>query len=105
MKIIINGLRYNTEAPQTVEVGQATGGSEFVTDFTYWEASLYRTGGGRWFIHGEGGPMSRFARPTGSNTMGYGQKIIPVTPEQAREWAERYLDEDIVTQYFTVEGA
>ena len=103
MKIIIDGLRYNTEAPQTVEVGEATGGSEFVTDFNYWEASLYRTGGGRWFIHGEGGPMTRFAKPTADNTMCYGEKIIPVTPQQARAWAERYLDADIVKWFFNVE--
>ena len=103
MKIIIDGLRYDTEAPQTVEIGRVTGGSEFVTDFNYWEAGLYRTGGGRYFVQGEGGPMTRFASRTGDSAMGYGEKIIPITPEQAREWAERYLDADIVKWFFNVE--
>ena len=104
MKIIINGLKYDTEAPQTVEIGRVTGGSEFVTDFNYWEAGLYRTGGGRYFVQGEGGPMTRFASPTGDSAMGYGEKIIPITPEQAREWAERYLDPIITEHYFKTEG-
>ena len=99
MKAIIDGLRYNTEAPKTVKVGEERASCS-VTDFQYWEAALYRTGGRRYFLAGEGGPMSRFARPVDGNSMTGGSKIIPMTKEEALEWAERYLDAETVENEF-----
>ena len=107
MKSIIRGMRYDTEAPQTVCIGHedALGnGAESVTDFAYWKAGLYKTGGGRYFLAGHGGPMTRFARHNG-NTREGDSKVIPLTVEEAQEWAERYLDAETVEQYFDVEDA
>ena len=108
MKTIIRGLRYNTEAPQTVLIGEqdsiGPGGASSVSDFSYWKAGLYRTGGGRYFLAGRGGPMTRFATRSGNALTG-GSKIIPLTEDEARQWAEQFLDAETVEQYFAVQEA
>lgn len=98
MKAIINGLRYDTE--KAILIGETdTGGS--VTDFGYWSAGLYRTPrSGRYFLAGEGGPMTGFSRYSGPNTWTGGSKIIPMTTKGAREWAEQYLTTEEVEAGF-----
>lgn len=107
MKKIIDGLRYDSE--KAVEIGAADSlGSEAdsVTDFRYWEAKLYRTKrSGRYFIVGEGGPMTRFSQSAGQNTWTAGADLIPIGEDEARQWAERYLSPDIVEEYFTIQDA
>jgi hypothetical protein len=49
MKRIIEGKRYNTEAPRTELVGYHNNRKDY-QDFSYWEAGLYKTGGGRYFL-------------------------------------------------------
>lgn len=102
MKKIINGKRYDTKTAITIGHYDNIGhGASSMSDFAWWEATLYRTQrSGQYFIAGEGGPMSRFAQSQGQNTVGYGEDLIPMTKEEALEWAERYLDPEIIEEYF-----
>ena len=90
MKAIIEGKRYDTLAPRTVLVCRL-GNDLPSNDFSAWDAGLYRTQSGRWFLAGWGGPMTQFGH--GSMSHGGrsgGSRIIPLTREEARE----YLEED-----------
>lgn len=90
MKAIINGQRYDTEAPKAVLIGEAS--SDYSrTDFQWWKAGLYRTKPtGKFFLAGTGGPMTMFAHRAQNGSQG-GSKLIPLDKNDAREWAERYL--------------
>jgi len=98
MRAVINGLRYDTD--KAVLIGEA-GYSGSYSDFQWWEAGLYRTPrAGRYFLAGSGGPMTRWARSIGFNGRTGSSGVFPMTPEEAREWAERYLIVDEVEKGF-----
>ncbi len=98
MKSIINGKRYDTE--KAILVGAADSGGSY-TDFSHWWAELYKTPrAGRFFLAGEGGPMTRWARSTGQNSWGSGEGIIPMTDEDALAWAEQELSAETVEEHF-----
>ena len=103
MKKIINGLRYDTDKAVTIgEFDNIGAGATTTTDFQYWEATLYRTPrSGKYFLVGEGGPMSRFGTQSDENTRGWGVKILPMERQEAFEWAQRYLDADVVEKEFS----
>lgn len=98
MKSIINGKRYDTEKAILVGEGGSIGLS--YNDFGHWEAKLYKTPrSGQFFLAGEGGPMTRWARPCGNGRTG-GEGIIPLSDEDALDWAERYLTTAQVEAHF-----
>lgn len=100
MKKIISGKRYDTSTAK--EVGNASYNGS-VTDFQWWDETLYLKRTGEFFIYGEGGPASRYSRSTGQNSWSGGEKIIPLTIKEAKGWAEKYLDGDEYEQLFEVE--
>ena len=89
MKAIIEGVRYDTE--KATLIGEASYG--FAGDFARWEASLYVSPRARrYFLAGEGGPMSFWAEngdQPGERRSGSG--IKPMSKAAALEWAERHL--------------
>jgi hypothetical protein len=101
MKATIAGYRYNTE--NGILVGKATSrGSR--ADPSYWEAELYKTPrGGKFFLAGGGGPMTRWAKPVGNMETG-SESIIPLERDQALIWAKHYLPAKIVKTHFEDEG-
>ena len=104
MKKIINGLRYDTE--KAIEVGTASHG--YAGDHQQWEATLYKTPrSGRFFLAGSGGPASRFAQSAGQNSWSGGSDLIPMSIDEALDWAEANLDPDDIEEHFgdTVEDA
>ena len=103
MKKIINGMRFDTE--KAIEVGNyCTPISK--SDFNYCDVSLYKTPrSGRFFLAGEGGPMTRFGKNWGDGTRGFGEKTILMSTEQALEWAEQYLDAEEIEAHFDIEEA
>tara|TARA_R100001086_G_scaffold221483_1_gene138727 strand:- start:830 stop:1138 length:309 start_codon:yes stop_codon:yes gene_type:complete len=102
MKSIIDGKRFDTEtATRIAAVGSET---ISVTDFNYWEADLYRTPKGRWFLAGRGGPMTMFARPNGSRATS-GAGIIPVSDTEAQEYLEDGGNLDALELWFAIEEA
>ena len=103
MKKIINGMRYDTD--KAIEIGNHyTNISK--SDFNFYNVSLYKTPrSGRFFLAGEGGPMTRFGKNWGDGTRGFGEKIIPMPTDEALEWAEQYLDAEIIEDHFDIEDA
>jgi len=98
MKKIINGKRYDTAS--AIEIGHYSS-SYGGTDHQYWEATLYRTKrSGQYFMAGEGGPMSRFAQSNGQNSWSGGEDLIPMSKDEALEFAEQYLDSDEIEDHF-----
>ena len=98
MKSIINGKRYDTD--KAVEIGNSgSGGSH--DDFKWWFATLYKTPrAGRFFLAGEGGPMTLFKRSHPDGGWGYGGGIIPMTNDDALAWAEQELGAETVEEHF-----
>lgn len=90
MNKIINGKRYSTDSAK--EMGYDSYSNP--TDFAYWVETLYRKNTGEYFLHGEGGPMSRYAETIGQNQWTGGEKIMPLTVEAAQKWAEEHLTAD-----------
>ena len=90
MKKIIYNKMYNTET--ATEIGSDN--YSYSNDFRYWLEILYKKKTGEYFLYGEGGPMSKYRKYSSYNSWGGGEEIIPMTYDEAREWAEEHLDAD-----------
>ena len=91
MKKIINHKVYDTETAK--ELGSYSNGGSW-RDFSHYEETLYRKKTGEFFLHGEGGPMTRYAETVGQNEWSGGEKIMPMDYSEAQKWAEKHLDAD-----------
>ena len=87
MKIIFNGVLYNTETAQLLGTYETCGDNRA----RYVCESLYRKNNGEFFIAGEGGPLTDYATYTGDNTFSGGATIYPIEENEARFWVERHL--------------
>jgi hypothetical protein len=96
MKKIINGKKYDTDSANCV--GDWANGYGH-GDFQYAEERLYRKRTGEFFLHGEGGAMSNYAESYGNERYG-GKKIIPLSENEAKKWAENHLDGDEYEKIF-----
>lgn len=97
MKKIISGKMYNTETAKKVvawDNGYACG------DFSHYEETLYKKKTGEYFLYGEGGPSSKYARPCGMNEWCGGDEFIPLSENEAREWMEKKADADDYIEEF-----
>ena len=92
MKKIINNKLYDTETAKLVgEWGSGLGRS----DFRYCEENLHLKKTGEFFLHGKGGAMSKYCEISADgNERSWGEKIVPLTVDEAKEWAEEKLDAD-----------
>lgn len=101
MKKIINGKLYDTGTATKLAVRPWTGSWN---DLDYIVETLYRKKTGEYFLHGEGGPATRYAQATGTNSWSGGERIMPLGYDDAREWAEKYMAADDYQKNFgTVE--
>ena len=90
MKKIINGRVYDTETAKELGVDSYSN----PRDFHYWRERLYQKRTGEFFLYGEGGPMSRYARAIEQNSWSGGEQIMPLSVKAAREWVEEHLSAD-----------
>lgn len=90
MRQIIKRKQYNTETAR--ELGYDSYGS--FNDFRNWCETLYRKQNGEYFLHGIGGPASKYAVSVGLSQWSGGEKIIPLTVNEAMTWAEEHLSAD-----------
>ena len=90
MKKVIDSALYNTETAKLLGKDSYSN----PRDFQHWEEALYRTKSGKYFLHGAGGPMTKYAVSVGLNEWSGGEKIIPLDLESAQKWAEEHLDGD-----------
>lgn len=102
MKQVINGLTYNTETAEKIH-NEWNGLSR--SDFRHCDETLYYTKKGRFFLAGNGGPMSKYAQPAGNMTSG-GSGIIPLSEAEALEWCETHgTSAGNIEKYFSVQEA
>lgn len=97
MKKVIDGSLYNTDTARLIGEwdNRRYGSLDFCGE------CLYRTKSGKYFLHGEGGAMSKYARSCGSNHWSSGEMIIPMTEVAAREWSEDHLSADDLLKAFS----
>ncbi len=91
MRKIIKGFAYDTATAK--EVGEWRNAFGY-KDFNQCEETLYQTKAGAYFIYGTGGALSKYAYPVGNSGWAGGEKITPLTEEEARKWSEDHLDAD-----------
>lgn len=88
MRKIIKGKMYDTDTAKAVGEHEES----YPSEFDYVCETLYRKKTGEYFIHGEGNAASRYAKSCGQSNWGPGQRIMPITYERARQWAEDNLE-------------
>ena len=96
MKMIIRNKIYNTATARELGMDSYSNPG----DFHYWRETLFQKRTGEYFLYGEGGPMSHYARSVGQNEWAGGEKIFPLSPDKARAWAEKHLDADEYIKLF-----
>lgn len=96
MKKIIDGKRYDTDAAKAA----ASYSKESPRDLDYICETLYVKKTGEMFLHGEGGPRTRYAVSTGSNSWAGGERIIPIGTENAKQWAAEHLSGETYESIF-----
>lgn len=97
MKKVINGIFYNTE---TAELLHNWDNGAYGNDFHSCEESLYKTKRGAYFIHGEGGPMSKYAICIGNNSRGGSEDIEVLSETEAIKWLEDHDGSNVLTEHF-----
>ncbi|MCE6968049.1 hypothetical protein [Cereibacter sphaeroides] len=99
MKRIIGGKRYDTD--DATLIGEMT--SRYSqSDFNYYEEALYLTDNGAYFLAGEGGPRSKYAVQF-DRTYSSGSSIIPLSKQEAFEWAQENLTPEEVESEFSAD--
>ncbi len=97
MKRVIDGKIYNTE---TAELLHEWSNGKFTSDFGHCEESLYKTKKGAYFIAGEGGAMTGYARSCGSNSTYGGSGIRVLSEAEAMTWLEEHEGTEALQEYF-----
>lgn len=97
MRVIRNGLIYDTDKAKHL----AADSFSYPGDFSYWLEELYKTPNGRYFLYGEGGPKSKYAKYLGNGNTGGSSDIVPLSGEQALEWMESHdISPEIIEREF-----
>ncbi len=103
MKKIIGGKVYNTETATHIGTNST---HLHRGDFAYEDEDLYVTKKGAFFLQGEGGPMSRWSQPCGSNGCTGGSGIQALGTSEALEWCEQNdVDPEVIAEHFKIEEA
>lgn len=97
MKKIIGGKKYDTETAKFC--GEYTYSN--ARDFNHFGERLYQKKNCEFFLYGEGGATSKYGRSCGQNEWCGSEQIIPLSENEARDWAEKYLD---VEEYISLFG-
>ena len=96
MKKVIDGKRYDTDSAR--KMGERSGGQ--YGDLNWISETLYRKSTGEYFLHGQGGANTRYAVAIGAQSWSGGEKIFPLSLEEAKEWASENLDGDTYEEIF-----
>lgn len=97
MKKIINSKQYNTETAKKCGEYEP---NPYRSDFNWFCETLYQKKNGEFFLHGDGNANSRYSKSCGQNEWCGDEKIIPLTYQEAQEWAERHLTGDEYEEIF-----
>ena len=105
MKQVIDGKIYDTtKAHRVCDLPSPTNNPR---DFKWHDTGLYRTTKGRFFLAGEGGPMSMWAERVEQNGWRSGSGLCALTDEEARDHmqAARCTAEEFIEVGLSVEEA
>lgn len=84
----ISGARYDTSTAKKISgIVRGSGPDEI-------RETLYRKKTGEYFLHGEGGPRTRYAIPEGAHAWGWGSLIRPLSLSEAKVWANENIPEE-----------
>ena len=97
MKKIIKTKLYDTETAKKLGEFSAPCGRN---DIHFYEETIYLKRTGEFFLYGSGNAGSKYNKSCGQQWCG-NEAIIPLTYEEAREWAEKHLD---AGEYSTIFG-
>lgn len=90
MKKVIARKLYDTDTARKVAEREEYGPG----DFKYVVETLYAKRSGAYFLHGRGNAASRYAEQIDANSWRPGERIVPLTFDEAAEWAEDAMDAD-----------
>ncbi len=96
MKQIINRKMYNTETASEIDYHS---NGYYTNDFNYICETLYKKKTGEFFLYGEGGPNTEYAERCCDGWCG-GEKITPLTEDEAKDWLEKNSDGDTYIEVF-----
>lgn len=102
MKQVIDGKLYNTETAIEIGsywIGRTQWNGLSTSDFRRVFEGLYRTKSGNYFLAGTGGHLTPYAESNGESSWG-SSRIIPLSKEEAFEWAQQHLSTDEVLKEF-----
>ena len=88
MKKVIGGKVYDTATARELGYYEYSNRG----DFGYYREVLYQKRTGEFFLYGEGGGASRYAQRVEQSGWGWGERVIPLAIDAAREWVEKHLD-------------
>ena len=97
MKFIVAKKLYDTDTAKKIAEywnGRST------SDWGYLYEVLYQKKNGEFFLHGDGGPMTKYRKECGSRTYCGSEKAIPFTLEEAKAWLEKYADANTYFELF-----
>jgi hypothetical protein len=97
MKKLIDGLLYDTESAE--EIASWSNGLSY-SDFNHMDETLYRTESGRWFIHGGGGPKTKYRKPAAGGGVTGSEDIRALTDAEAFEWLQAKNNVSAAQEYF-----
>lgn len=98
MKKIIDGKRYDTETAEWLcDISQP-----YISrnDTTFDNTNLYRSPKGQYFVSGEGGARSCWAKPHGENGRGPGRGLRLIEETEARRLFELHGDQERYAEVF-----
>lgn len=91
MKKYINNKVYDTDTAAELASRSANYAR---SDFGWFSETLYRKKTGEYFLYGHGNAASPYAERVEGTMRGPGERITPMTAEEAEAWAEEHLTTD-----------
>lgn len=95
MKMTIDAINYDTQTATLVARFSNEGGSALRALVE----KLYLSPNGRWFLHGEGGASTEYAQHH-ADCITAGERITPMTEEEALDWCELNLAQVAIERHF-----
>lgn len=95
MKKTINNIIYDTSKAQFVGCWESEQrGLEHIRETLYYNLT------GDFFLFGEGGAKTKYSEKVATNIWSDGKMIIPLTFDEAKEYAKNYLSERAYLSWF-----
>jgi len=89
----INGVAYNTKIAGII-ARNGSGREVSHSDERWFNETLYRKKSGEFFLYGSGGIFTKYAKQTGLNSWERSEAILPLTEDEAKQWAMNNLGDD-----------